>query len=315
MHKISNFPIMFFAVIMGFGGLAMALRTFNENFTDPGNMSFFILRTFVLGLFIFFFLLYLAKIFINFNAVKEEFNHPVKINFFATFSISLLILANLFMDTSTLYNILFYSGLFLQSFLSFYIISFWINNNLELKHSSPAWFIPVVGNLIVILAAKNVENWLWFYFCMGVFFWVILFAIIFYRILFHEQMPNKFMPTLFILLAPPAVAFLGYLKLTKSFDLPAIFLLNLALFFMILLIFLYKNFLKLNFFLSWWAFTFPMAAFSVACFRASDLTGDGSTFFLGFGVFSFILLIVLIVFVSFYTMKNVLKGQICIPEV
>jgi tellurite resistance protein len=45
-----------------------------------------------------------------------------------------------------------------------------------------------------------------------------LFAIILNRIIFHNQFAPKFMPTLFILIAPPAIGFISYIKLTGSLD-------------------------------------------------------------------------------------------------
>lgn len=305
--NLAHFHIMFFAVTMGLGGFAMAYRELIKIafFSD---FYFILLRFFVSFLFCLITLLYVLKIFKHFDEVKKEFSNTIKINFFSTFPISLLILANLWQDFVFLHDTLFYIALVLQTYLSFYIISFWINKNLEIEHSSPAWFIPVVGNLIIIVGARTVEPWLWFYFSLAMFFWIVLFCIIFYRILFHSQLPNKFMPTLFIMIAPPSVGFLDYLKLTNSFDVFAIMLLNLALFFSILLVFMYKNFLKLNFALSWWAFTFPSAAMCVACFKAYELSA--SSFFMNFALFIFLALVLMIVFISYHTIKNILNKSI-----
>ena len=43
---------------------------------------------------------------------------------------------------------------------------------------------------------------------------VILLTIIFYRVLFHHPIDERLMPTLFILIAPPAVGFIAYTRLT-----------------------------------------------------------------------------------------------------
>ena len=83
----------------------------------------------------------------------------------------------------------------------------------------------------------------WYFLLASAFF-----GNIFYRIIFGEQLSKKFAPTLFILIAPPAIAFLDYVKITKNFDTFAIILLNLTIFFSILPIFIYRNFLKLKFF-------------------------------------------------------------------
>ncbi|WP_258442885.1 hypothetical protein [Helicobacter sp. 16-1353] len=170
MSKLANFPIMFFAVVMGLGGLGIAYGRFSE-LMGFGELGFIILRGFILAVFVLILALYLAKTIKYFSKVKEEFSHPIKVNFFATIPISLLILANLFQSGNALiYGVCFYLGVVLQTYFSFHVIAFWINNNLEIKHSNPAWFIPIVGNLIVVIAAKSVDFWLWYYFAIGMFF-------------------------------------------------------------------------------------------------------------------------------------------------
>jgi tellurite resistance protein len=53
------------------------------------------------------------------------------------------------------------------------------------------------------------------------------------------------MPTLFIFIAPPAISFLAYFKMFGFFnDTFALILYNVALFFTILVAFMYKNFIK-----------------------------------------------------------------------
>jgi tellurite resistance protein len=133
-------------------------------------------------------------------------------------------------------------------------------------HSNPAWFIPIVGNLIVPIGGVGfVDNaLLLFYFSIGIFFWIIMLAIILNRIIFHHQFAQKFMPTLFILIAPPSIGLLSYFKLTQSLDMFANILFNLGLFFTLLLLFMYQSFLHIKFFISWWAFTFPLATIALA---------------------------------------------------
>lgn len=72
MNKIQNFPIMLFTTIMGLGGLSMDIFR---------------------------------------NSLKAELHHPIKINFFPAFSISLLLLAALFSEFSGVSKALFYAGL------------------------------------------------------------------------------------------------------------------------------------------------------------------------------------------------------------
>ena len=311
MSKISNFPIMFYAVIMGLGGLSAAYMRLNDVLKINDSINA-ILAGLTSVIFVIITLFYLVKIIMYPKDVAAELNHPIKINFFAAFAISLLLLAFIFQANESAHFMLFWAGLLIQTFLSFYVIASWINRNLEIKHSNPAWFIPVVGNLLIIISAKANDGYLWFYFSFGMFFYVVLFSIIFYRILFHEQLPAKFMPTLFIFIAPPSIGFIDYIKLTGNFDAFGILLLNLAIFFGILVLFMYKNFLKLKFFLSWWAFTFPTAALSLALLKAYEITGDWG--FIAGSVAAFIALCIIVAIVAFFTTISIIKGDICVAE-
>jgi len=49
----------------------------------------------------------------------------------------------------------------------------------------------------------------WFFFSVGLIMWAVMFTIIMNRIIFHNPLPQKLMPTLFILIAPPAVALIS----------------------------------------------------------------------------------------------------------
>ena len=311
MNKISNFPIMFYAVVMGLGGLCVAYESLNKLLKLSQSVGF-VLNAFTSAVFAFISFIYLIKIIKFPNEVRAELNHPIKINFFVAFAISLLLLAIVFKNNASAHFGLFYTGLVAQTFMSFYVVASWINRNLEIKHSNPAWFIPIVGNLLVITAAQGKDSYLWFYFSFALFFYIVLFSIIFYRILFCDQLPAKFMPTLFIFIAPPSVAFIDYIKLTGNFNEFSMFLLSLAIFFGILVLFMYKNFLKLKFFLSWWAFTFPTAALCIALVKAYELTEHKG--FLWGGLAAFIGLCALITSVAFYTIKSIKNNDICVAE-
>lgn len=169
MNKISNFPIMFYAVVMGLGGLCVAYESLNKLLKLSQSVGF-VLNAFTSVVFAFISFIYVIKIIKFPNEVRAELNHPIKINFFAAFAISLLLLAIVFKNNESAHFGLFYTGLVAQTFMSFYVVASWINRNLEIKHSNPAWFIPIVGNLLVITAAQGKDSYLWFYFSFALFF-------------------------------------------------------------------------------------------------------------------------------------------------
>lgn len=98
MNKISNFPIMFYAVVMGLGGLCVAYESLNKLLKLSQSVGF-VLNAFTSVVFAFISFIYLIKIIKFPNEVRAELNHPIKINFFAAFAISLLLLAIVFKIT------------------------------------------------------------------------------------------------------------------------------------------------------------------------------------------------------------------------
>jgi len=312
--RLQYFPVMMFAIVMGFSGLTLVLGKLHHELFFPGFIvSFFTYFTTALFFVITFF--YLKKLITYKEEVKKEFTHPIRINFFAAISISMLLLGLIYKNSiAELSHIFFILGAALHLFLTFYTIKYWINNNLEMQHSNPAWFIPIVGNIIVPIVGKGFvgDSILYFFFSIGIFFWIILFAIILNRIIFHKQFAPKFMPTLFILIAPPAIGFISYIKLEGNLDFFAHILYSLGLFFTILVFVMYKNYIKIKFFISWWAFTFPMAAISLATVLMFELTHNWI-----YAIMSYFLAtvtIIIVFLVAKETVVHMFKKEICILE-
>jgi tellurite resistance protein len=313
-NRLEFFPVMMFAIVMGLSGLSLVLIKAHEVLTLSsfwGNT----LSLITLAIFVFIFGTYVVKIVKYPHMVKEELAHPVRINFFAAISIS-FILVSMIMKSINI-NIafgLFVIGAVLHLFFTFYTLRFWITKNVEILHSNPAWFIPIVGNLIVPIGGVGfVDNaLLLFYFSIGIFFWIIMLAIILNRIIFHHQFAQKFMPTLFILIAPPSIGLLSYFKLTQSLDMFANILFNLGLFFTLLLLFMYQSFLHIKFFISWWAFTFPLATIALASMLMFEQTN--SPFYAYLSYFFILFLTIVVIIVAYNTLKHIAKKEICIME-
>ena len=75
---------------------------------------------------------------------------------------------------------------------------------------------------------------------------------------------------------------LAYIRITQSWDSMAMFLLFIAYFFVALLLFLYRSFKGLQFFISWWAFTFPLMAITLASVVAFQVSALPIYKYLGF---------------------------------
>lgn len=314
LNRLKFFPVMMFAIVMGLSGLTITYQKAALWLSFPsfiGETLMYLTTT----IFLIVLSIYLKKAMKYKKAVTSEFSHPVRINFFAAISISMLMLAIIYGDDYSFISAMFwYPGTILHFYLTMYTISFWINENQQIDHSNPAWFIPIVGNLLVPIGGMGFIDIdiLIYFFSVGIFFWIILFSVILNRIIFHDQMAVKFMPTLFILIAPPAVGFLAYYKMFEVVDTFALVLFNLALFFTLLVLFMYKNFIKIKFFISWWAFVFPIAAMAIS---AMLMYHTKETLFLE--LLSYVMVAattIIILIVAYQTIVHIGRKEICIEE-
>lgn len=313
-NKIQNFPVTSFSAVMGLTGLSIVLGKFYHLQLIP-KIFYDVSLFFVLSVFLLFILMYSLKFVLFPEEVKGDFNHKIRTNFFSAISISLLLLSVAFYTYYPLLAIpIWWVGLILHTFLTFRTIRFWIENSFDIKQFNPAWFIPVVGNLLIPITGVDLLPSIvsYFYFAVGLFFWIILFSLFLYRTIFHDHLPEKFIPTFFILLAPPAIGFVSYIRLTASWDNFSLLLLLLSYFFLILLATMYKKFFGLRYYISWWAFTFPLTAVTVASLVALQITK-----YIEFLIISWLMLgvtLIAILIVSAHTIKNIVSGEICVKE-
>lgn len=312
--RLKHFPISYFAVILGFSGLTIATIRAEHIFDIHGVSLVFGYAT--AGLYFFFLVIYLAKLIKFPKDVLHELHHPIKISFFPTISISLILLSIIFLGSQKeLSKYLLLTGMPMHLFFTLYIISKWIRHEkLEIKHKNPAWFIPVVGNVLVPIPAMAHfhEDLSWFFFSIGFILWIVLFTIFIYRAIFHKPLPDKLLPTFFILIAPPAISFISYFKMTGEIDGFAKMLYYFAVFTFLLLLWNSKNFMKIKFYLSWWAYSFPIAALTISSFLMFEQTKN--YLFEYFGITLLAFLVILIIFLIIKTLTFVFNKKICIPE-
>lgn len=314
--RLQHLPVSFFAVVMGLAGLAIAWsRATSVLPWAPAGLGAAIgwLAT---GVFALLALLYAAKAVLHAGEVRAEFRHPVRLNFFPAVSISLLLLSIVFLRSAPdAARLLWLIGTPLHLGFTLVVMNRWIHHTgIEVAHVNPAWFIPVVGNVLVPVAgvAFYPADLSWFFFAIGIVFWIVLMTIVMYRLFFHAPLPERLTPTLFILVAPPAVGFVAYVNLVDAVDAFAHVLWSTALFLTLLLATNALRFLRLRFFLSSWAYSFPLAAMTIATLAMAHRTGSAT-----YAVLATALLAVLsavLAALAVRTLLAVARGEICLPD-
>lgn len=314
--RLEHFPVAFFAMVMGTLGLTLAWQKAAYVLALPAIISHVLL---IVSATIFAIIVatYLLKTIRHSSAVIAEFNHPIKMSFFPAFSIGIILMSIATLEVSTeLSRFLWVLGSTLQLVFTLNVLTRWIHHkHFQIAHSTPAWFIPVVGNILIPIS--GVEHGFyevsWFFFSIGIIYWIILKTLIFNRIIFHEPLPEKLLPTLFILIAPPAVGFLSYMKLNHDvLDGFGRILYYTAAFLVLLLMTQFTRFFRIRFFMSWWAYSFPLAAFTIA--TQVMLTRTGAP---GFATLSYLMLgiVSLVVTLLLYqTAKGIIRGSLFTPD-
>jgi tellurite resistance protein len=313
--RLRLLPVTFFTMVMGLSGLAIAWRRAESVFHLDVPVSEGPLLLAVLSL-LALLVLYGLKLLRFPDAVRAELAHPVQLNFFPAVSISVILIAIALLTWfPTAAGVLWALGSGLHLLLTLYVMGVWMHQQqFEIQHINPAWFLPVVGNVLVPIAGVPLGfvEVSWFYFSVGMVFWLLLFAIILYRVLFHHPLPERLMPTFFILIAPPAVGFIAYLELAGGIDPFARVLYYIGLFLTLLLLTQASRFFAIQYYLSWWAYSFPLAAITIATFAMYEQTGMDVFAVIAWALLTLVTL--LVAYLLYRTFRAVRTKSICIPN-
>lgn len=313
--RLEHFHVTFFAIVMGLAGLTLALHAAERALGMTALVSD--IAYYVTGaVFLVIAGFYAAKALRHGTAVKAEWQHPVKLAFFPAISISLLLLATASLGRSdALAEILWLIGAGLQAVLTIAVVSGWIGTRAFLHgHLSPAWFIPAVGNVIVPIAGSQLgyADLSWYFMSVGLIFWIVLLTLVINRLVFHDPLPGRLQPTLVILIAPPAVAFVAWVRLTGEVGPFGLILLNAAYFFTLLVAVQLPRIIRLPFALSFWALSFPFAAVTIASFVYAGAAGSAAHHAIGLALLA--VLAAIIAGLVLRTLRAIGAGEICKPE-
>jgi tellurite resistance protein len=313
--RLPLFPVSFFAVVMGLAGLTIAWRRAEVVFQPPLSVSC-ALEFVTVAAFVSIAAAYLLKLASHPAEVAKELRHPVKINFFPTISIGLILLSIVLVDRYFVAaKWLWTVGAAAHFGFTLYVMNAWIHRTgVEIGHVNPAWFIPVVGNVLVPITGVRFlhPEVSWFFFSVGIVFWLVLLTIVMYRLFFHAPLPERLLPTLFILVAPPAVGFISYFALSGIVDAFARVLYYTALAFTLLLASNAARFLKARFFLSAWAYSFPLAAVTIATLIMAHQVGGAGFEWIAVALLATLNVVVVLLLAR--TALAILRNEICVEE-
>ncbi|WP_066636832.1 tellurite-resistance/dicarboxylate transporter [Desulfolucanica intricata] len=344
MPVIKNFAPSWFASVMGTGIVALTSYFYGTNFSllqGLGNTILF------LNIFLFFFLLIpwiLRFIFYREQALLD-LKEPVIGQFYATMPIACLVVAadllvigihNMNISLAIIMAKGFWvSGAVIALIFSIIIpLQNFINKKVLIESINPAWFMPPVSLIVIpIPGAKLISYWpndwqqamlIFNYVSWGSGFFLFLFleAICLYRLICGSPLPGKLAPTVWINLGPIGAGTIALLNLGSAsapvlgvhvvpvLNLLALFLWGFGFWWFICALCLtvyYINRNNMPFTLSWWAFTFPLGAYSGATYLISSYLKSPAVN--NYGFLCYLLLLVFWSIVLIRTIVGVIRKE------
>ena len=323
------------AAVMGTGAFALATLHFSHQLPALGGVAW-ALHWFNLVLFTLISIPWLLRWAMAWPAVVASFKHPVAANFYPAYAIALLVLAGelrAFGDGDAAALAAWWLGVALLFSLTLAVLlSIFQGEHVNLDHITPGIFIPPVGMVVIPVAggplvATQPEalrdlaltiNGLGL--GAGIFMYTALLALAFHRLYVHKRLPPMMVPTFWINLAPVGAIVVSLLNLVaaapfagdKSAYLLAVFLIwGFGAFWLVLAILFTWSVRKtapLPFSLAWWAFTFPLGAFTLGSQRLSEATGLSTP--LAFGWLAWTLLAAIWTLTLVKTIGGVASGKL-----
>ncbi|KAJ0248662.1 S-type anion channel SLAH3 [Hirschfeldia incana] len=228
-------------------------------------------------------IIYLLKIILYFEAVRREYYHPIRVNFFFAPFISLLFLA-LGVPPSVMTELpqfLWYLLMFPFICLELKIYGQWMSGGQRRlsRVANPTNHLSIVGNFVGALlgASMGLTEGPIFFYAVGIGHYLVLFVTLYQRLPTNETLPKDLHPVFFLFVAAPSVASMAWAKITGSFDYGSKVCYFIAIFLYFSLAVRINFFRGIKFSLSWWAYTFPMTGAAIATIRYATVVRSTMT--------------------------------------
>lgn len=212
-------------------------------------------------------LLIILKVAIDTKSVKESMDNPVVASVSPTLSMGIMLLATYIKPyfPSLSYGI-WIIGLGLHSALIFYFTVKYVFN-FNIKKVFPSWFIVYVGIVVGSVTAPAYDKAIigQYLFWFGFISYLILLPIVIYRVVKVKGIPEPALPTIAIFAAPASLCLAGYVNSFPNKNMGVLgFLAALSLIMLGVVLLYMPKLLKLPFYPSYSAYTFPFVISGVS---------------------------------------------------
>ncbi|XP_023538660.1 guard cell S-type anion channel SLAC1 [Cucurbita pepo subsp. pepo] len=276
-----RFPIGCFGICLGLSSQAVLWRALATSpATEFLHVSLFInLAIWLLAMAALFAVstTYILKCIFYFEAVKREYFHPVRVNFFFApwvVCMFLVIGAPPGWASEPLHPALWFVFMGPYFLLELKIYGQWLSGGKRrlCKVANPSTHLSVVGNFVgAILAAKcgwlEAAKFLW---SVGFAHYLVVFVTLYQRLPTSEALPKELHPVYSMFIAAPSAASIAWQTIYRDFDGLSRTCFFIALFLYISLVVRINFFTGFRFSVAWWSYTFSMTTASVATIKYAE---------------------------------------------
>ncbi|ONI06830.1 hypothetical protein PRUPE_5G083800 [Prunus persica] len=220
---------------------------------------------------------YILKCIFYFEAVKREYFHPVRVNFFfAPWVVCMFLTLGVppAIALEKLQPFIWCTFMAPYFLLELKIYGQWLSGGKRrlCKVANPSSHLSVVGNFVgAILAAKvgwdEAAKFLW---AVGFAHYLVLFVTLYQRLPTSEALPKELHPVYSMFIAAPSAASIAWETIYGEFDGVSRTCYFIALFLYVSLVVRINFFTGFRFSVAWWSYTFPMTTFSVATIKYAE---------------------------------------------
>ncbi|VAH11359.1 unnamed protein product [Triticum turgidum subsp. durum] len=268
-----RFPISAFGMCLGVSSQAMLWKTLESEpstkFLHVHPAANHVLWWISVTLMVVVSITYLLKVVFYFEAVRREFHHPVRVNFFFAPSIACLFLVKgVPHPVWEIHHVVWYLLMLPILCLDLKIYGQWMSSGERRlsKVANPSNHLAVVGNFVGALlgARMGLRELPIFFFGVGLAHYAVLFVTLYQRLPTNMQLPKELHPVFFLFVAAPSVASMAWARISGEFNDGAKLLYFISLFLYVSLVVRVNLFRGFRFSLAWWAYTFPMTSVALA---------------------------------------------------
>ena len=212
------------------------------------------------------------------SAWQDDVQHPVRHVFVAAITVSLILIVTVltrWWGPSPGLRLAWMLASLSQMGITLWVLSRWFrpgaHGTLLWPGVTPGLLIPVVGNVLAPLAGVSLglSDWAAAQLGIGVVLWPLVLALLWVRIGVAGLWPERMRPSLFVLIAPPAVTGVSLLQLQGPL-LVSQMLWGVALLFTALALMQLRACLAQPFGMPMWSLSFPLTALAALSLRLAD---------------------------------------------